>query len=127
MRFTLSSPKDADGKDILHAQRLKSLLDYTLERQFRRVPRIIDMGSYGGTMKRYEIQPDPDRMLRYGISLSQLEDAVKNANQNAGGQYIDQGQTVQVVRGGLGLIGQGVDPNGEGRMTLMIRSLLPSI
>ena len=67
------------------------------------------MGSYGGTMKRYEIQPDPDRMLRYGITLSQLEDAVQSSNQNAGGQYIDQGQTVQVVRG-LGLIGQGIDP-----------------
>ncbi len=109
MRFTLSSPKDADGKDIYTLNDLKSLLDYTLERQFRRVPRIIDMGSYGGTMKRYEIQPDPDRMLRYGVTLSQLEDAVQSANQNAGGQYIDQGQTVQVVRG-LGLIGQGVDP-----------------
>lgn len=109
LRFTLSSPKDANGNAIYTLNDLKSLLDYTLERRFRRVPRIIDMGSYGGTMKRYEIQPDPDRMLRYGVTLSQLEAAVQSSNQNAGGQYIDQGQTVQVVRG-LGLIGQGIDP-----------------
>ncbi len=70
LRFTLSSPTDANGQPIYTLNDLKSLLDYTLERRFRRVPRIIDMGSYGGTMKRYEIQPDPERMLRYGVTLS---------------------------------------------------------
>ena len=116
MRFTLSSPQDADGNEIYTLNDLKSLLDFTLERRFRRVPRIIDMGSYGGTMKRYEIRPDPDRLRRYGISLAQLEDAVAAANRNVGGQYINQGQTVQVVRG-LGLIGMGLDPM-EGAMAL---------
>ncbi|MCA9236522.1 MAG: efflux RND transporter permease subunit [Planctomycetales bacterium] len=109
LRFTLTSPKDANGRDIYTLNDLKSLLDFTLERRFRRVPRIIDMGSYGGTMKRYEIRPDPDRLRRYGISLAQLENAVAAANRNVGGQYITQGQTVQVVRG-LGLIGMGLDP-----------------
>jgi cobalt-zinc-cadmium resistance protein CzcA len=114
MRFTLTSPKDAAGRPAYTLNDLKSLLDFTLERRFRRVPRIIDMGSYGGTMKQYEIQPDPDRLRRYGISLEQLEDAVAAANRNVGGQYIEQGETVQVVRG-LGLIGMGVDPM-EGAM-----------
>ena len=116
MRFTLTSPKDASGKEIYTLNDLKSLLDFTLERRFRRVPRIIDMGSYGGTMKRYEIHPDPDRLRRYGISLAELENAVAQANRNVGGQYINQGQTVQVVRG-LGLIGMGLDPM-EGAMAL---------
>ena len=60
-------------------------------------------------MKRYEIQPDPARLQRYGITLQQLEQAVANANSNVGGQYIAQGETVQVVRG-MGLIGLGEDP-----------------
>ena len=109
MRFTLDTPKDANGDEIYTLNDLKSLLDFTIERLFRRVPRIVDMGSYGGTMKRYEIHPDPDRMQRYGITLQQLQDAVAAANENVGGQYISQGQTVQVVRG-IGLIGGGEDP-----------------
>lgn len=109
MRFTLETPKDADGNEIYTLNDLKSMQDFTLERLFRRVPRIADMGSYGGTMKRYEIQPDPLRMQRYGITLRQLQDAVSKSNGNVGGQYVTQGDTVQVVRG-LGLIGGGEDP-----------------
>lgn len=109
MRFTLESPKDAAGNEIYTLNDLKSLLDYTIERRFRRVPRIADVATYGGTIKRYEIHPDPDRMQRYGITLKQLQDAVTEANGNVGGQYISEGQTVQVVRG-IGLIGGGEDP-----------------
>jgi cobalt-zinc-cadmium resistance protein CzcA len=109
MRFTLDSPKDADGNEIYTLNDLKSLLDYTIERRFKRVPRIADVGTYGGTMKRYEIHPDPARMQRYGITLSQLQNAIAKGNANVGGQYIRQGQTVQVVRG-IGLIGGGEDP-----------------
>ena len=109
MRFTLQTPKDAGGREIYTLNDLKSLQDFTLERLFRRVPRIADLASYGGTMKRYEIQPDPARLQRYGITLQQLEQAVADANSNVGGQYIAQGQTVQVVRG-MGLIGLGEDP-----------------
>src|SRR5207237_4956790 len=80
-----------------------------LSRQFKRIPRIVDTVSFGGTVKRYEIQPDPERLRKYNITLSQLEDAIKGSNANAGGDYLFQPQSVQVVRG-LGLIGDGVDP-----------------
>ena len=43
-----------------------------LEREFRRVPRIMDVSSSGGTVERYEIHPDPDRLRRYGITLAQV-------------------------------------------------------
>ena len=109
LRYTLESPQDANGRDIYTLNDLKSLQDFTLERLFRRVPRIVDIGSYGGTVKRCEIHPDPDRVRRDGITLNRLQDAVRNANTNVGGQYIVQGETVQVVRG-LGLIGGGEDP-----------------
>src|SRR5207245_547883 len=54
-RYTLRSPKDPLGRDIYTLNDLKALQDWTLERQFRRVPRIIDITSSGGTVKRYEI------------------------------------------------------------------------
>jgi cobalt-zinc-cadmium resistance protein CzcA len=109
LRYTLSNPKDRLGQPIYSLSDLKSLQDWTLERLFRRVPRIIDVVSFGGTVKRYEIQPDPRRMQRYGITLSQLKNALASSNANVGGQYVFKGETVQVVRS-LGLVGQGDDP-----------------
>src|SRR3954454_15594143 len=108
-RYMIRSPKDAVGNDIYSLNDLKSLQDWTLTRQFRRIPRIVDTVSFGGTVKRYEIQPDPDRLRKYNITLSQLEEAISGSNANAGGDYLFQPQSVQVVRG-LGLIGDGVDP-----------------
>ena len=61
------------GRPIYSLNDLKSLQDYTLERQFRRVPRIADVVSFGGTVKRYEIHPDPARhaALRHHASAAQ--------------------------------------------------------
>jgi cobalt-zinc-cadmium resistance protein CzcA len=108
-RYMIRSPQDAAGNDVYSLNDLKSLQDWTLSRQFKRIPRIADTVSFGGTVKRYEIQPDPERLRKYNITLSQLEDAIKGSNANAGGDYLFQPQSVQVVRG-LGLIGDGVDP-----------------
>ncbi len=108
-RYTLRSPKDPLGKEIYTLNDLKSLQDWTLERQLLRVPGVAGVVSCGGTVKRYEIQPDPQRLKEYGITLDQLEDAVSASNANAGGNFIVQGSGVQVVRG-IGLIGGGEDP-----------------
>ena len=61
LRYVLVGPKDSAGRDIYDPNDLKSLQDNTLERLFRRVPRVADVCSYGGTVKRYEIHPDPGR------------------------------------------------------------------
>src|SRR6266853_4107200 len=79
-RYTLDSPKDALKRDLYNLNDLKSLQDWVLERQFRRIPRIADVASSGGTVKRYEIHPDPDRLKRYGITLQQLQTAIANSN-----------------------------------------------
>src|SRR5262245_58872225 len=62
MRYTVESPKDALGRDLYAIRDLKAIEDWTLERTFRRVPRIIDVSGFGGEVKRYEIRPDPDRL-----------------------------------------------------------------
>ena len=108
-RYVLTNPKDAAGHDIYNLNDLKSLQDYTLERSFRRLPGVADVCSFGGTVKRYEIHPDPARMQRYGITLQQIKDAVSASNPNAGGEYVIEGDTAHVVRF-LGLIGYGQDP-----------------
>jgi cobalt-zinc-cadmium resistance protein CzcA len=108
-RYTLHSPKDAVGNDNYTLNDLKSLQDWTLQRQLLRIPGVAGVVSCGGTVKRYEIQPDPQRLKEYGITLQQLETAVSASNANAGGNFVVQGAGVQVVRG-IGLIGGGEDP-----------------
>ena len=71
-RYVLRNPVDDQGRPIYSLTDLKSLQDWTLQREFRRVPRIADVVSFGGAVKRYEIQPDPDRLRRFDITLDQL-------------------------------------------------------
>lgn len=108
-RYTLKSPVDALGRDIYSLNDLKALQDWVLEREFRRLPGIIDVSSSGGKVKRYEIHPDPNRMKLFGISLSQLQSAISNSNANVGGDYVMQGDVAMNARG-VSLIGGGQDP-----------------
>jgi heavy metal efflux system protein len=108
-RYTLSTPRDALGREIYTLNDVKALQDWVLQREFLRIPRIAGVVGSGGTVKRYEVHPDPDRMQKYGITLAQLQSALTAGNGNAGGDYLVQGSTVQVVRG-IGLIGGGQDP-----------------
>jgi cobalt-zinc-cadmium resistance protein CzcA len=109
LRYVVTSPKDAFGRDIYSLADLRALQGWTLEREFRRIPGIADATTFGGAVKRYEIQPDPDRMKRYGITLNQLTQAIADSNANIGGDYLVQGETAAVVRG-IGLVGRGRDP-----------------
>jgi len=108
-RYTLKSPKDRYGNDIYTLNDLKALQDWVLEREFRRVPHVMDVSSTGGTVKRYEIHPDPDRLKRYGVTLNQLQTALANSNQNVGADLMNQGHIVLNVRS-VGLYGGGLDP-----------------
>ena len=75
-RYILKAPKDASGREIYTLNDLKAMQDWVMEREFRTVPRIVDLTSFGGTVRRYEVQPDPDRLRRYGITLAQLQTAL---------------------------------------------------
>ena len=108
-RYKVASPLDENGKEIYTLNDLKSLQDWVIRREFRRIPGVADVVSFGGTVKCYEVRPDPDLLKQYGVTLSELEDAIAKGNSNVGGNYLNQGDTVQVLRS-LGLIGGGKDP-----------------
>ena len=65
-RYIVKSPQDPLGHDLYTSSDLKSIEDWVLEREFRRIPRIADVVSFGGAVKRYEIQPHPERLKAYG-------------------------------------------------------------
>ncbi len=84
-------------------QQLKTAEDWILERQFKQVPGVIDVTSFGGETKQYQVNVDPFRLQGQGTTLSQVTTALGNANQNVGGQRIAIGEQAFNVRG-LGLI-----------------------
>jgi cobalt-zinc-cadmium resistance protein CzcA len=84
--------------------KLKTLEDWVLERQWKQVPGVIDVTSYGGLSKEYHVEVDPLRLKARGATLAQLTAAIANANQNVGGQRQEIGQQSYTVRG-VGLIG----------------------
>src|SRR5580698_48875 len=89
--------------------RLKTLEDWVLERQWKQVPGVIDVTSFGGLSKQYHVEVDPNRLRARGATLAQLTAAISNANQNVGGQRIEMGEQSYTVRG-VGLIGAEADP-----------------
>jgi cobalt-zinc-cadmium resistance protein CzcA len=95
-RYTL------DSKTISLVE-LKALQDWVLEREFRQVPGVADVVSWGGGTKQYEIIVDPARLRAYNLTLKQVLDAAAGSNSNSGGGYIAQGEYRVTVRG-LGLL-----------------------
>lgn len=82
---------------------LKALQDWVLEREYKKVPGVADVVSWGGGTKQYQITVDPSRLRAYNLTLRQVFDAVAGNNSNAGGGYIAQGDYRVTVRG-IGLI-----------------------
>jgi len=62
----------------------------------------VDVSSFGGMTKEYQVQIDPDKLVSYGLSLSQVEDQLTNNNSNSGGNFVEVGlQQVNVREVGL--------------------------
>ncbi len=81
---------------------LKSLEDWTLEKQFKSVPGVVDVSSFGGITREYQISVDPDKLIAYDLSLGQVEQQLASNNTNAGGSFIEQGaQQINVREVGL--------------------------
>ena len=80
----------------------KSLEDWTLEKSFKSVTGVVDVSSFGGPTKEYQIKLDPDKLVSYGLSISQVEQQIANNNTNGGGSFIEQGsQQINVQSLGL--------------------------
>jgi cobalt-zinc-cadmium resistance protein CzcA len=95
--YTLESKNPA-----YDAMEKKSLEDWFMEKSFKQVPGVVDVSSFGGPTREYQIKLDPDKLVAYGLSLSQIEQQIINNNTNAGGSFIEQGaQQVNVQSIGL--------------------------
>jgi cobalt-zinc-cadmium resistance protein CzcA len=82
---------------------LKSLEDWVLEKQFKSVPNVVDVSSFGGITREYQVRVDPAKLVAYGLSIGQVEQQLANNNVNAGGGFIEEGQQQINVRA-VGLV-----------------------
>ena len=95
--FTLHSSNPA-----YDPMELKSIEDWVIEKNFKQVPDIVDVASFGGPTREYQVRVDPNKLVAYGLSLAQIEQQLTNNNANAGGSFIQEGlQQINVNARGL--------------------------
>jgi heavy metal efflux system protein len=95
--YTLESTNPA-----IDVMEQKSIADWVLQKQYKNVPHIVDQATFGGLTKEYQIRLDPEKLIDYGLSLSQIEQQLANNNTNAGGSFIQTGpQQINVQAQGL--------------------------
>ncbi len=95
--YTLESTNPA--YDVMEK---KTLEDWTLEKSFKSVQGVVDVSSFGGPTKEYQVKLDPGKLVAYGLSISQVEQQLANNNTNGGGSFIEQGaQQINVQSLGL--------------------------
>src|ERR1700735_2157032 len=95
--FTLHSTNPAF--DVME---LKSIEDWVVEKNLKAVPNIVDVASFGGPTREYQVRVDPNKMVAYGLSLAQVEQQLTNNNANAGGSFIQAGlQQINIQEVGL--------------------------
>src|ERR1700693_3491232 len=84
--FTLHSTNPA--YDVME---LKSIEDWLVEKNFKAVPNIVDVASFGGPTREYQVRVDPNKLISYGLSIAQVEQQLLNNNTNGGGSFIEAG------------------------------------
>jgi cobalt-zinc-cadmium resistance protein CzcA len=95
--FTLHSSNPA--YDVME---LKSIEDWVVEKNFKAVPNIVDVASFGGPTREYQVRVDPTKLISYGLSIAQVEQQLSANNANAGGSFIEAGlQQINIREVGL--------------------------
>ena len=98
--------EDADKK--LSAMDLRTLHDWTVRLILRTAPGVDDVTTWGGHEKQYQVQIDPQRLVKYGLSFKDVMERLAANNKQVGGQYLNIGVEQYLVRG-LGLVSNAND------------------
>jgi cobalt-zinc-cadmium resistance protein CzcA len=81
---------------------LKSLEDWVVEKNLKSVPGVVDVNSFGGPTREYQVRIDPEKLVSHGLSITLVEQQLSNNNANGGGSFIEAGlQQINVREVGL--------------------------
>ena len=109
--FSLSPDSDATGEimryrlesEYASSMDLKTFQDYEVFKELKHVPGVADISSFGGKTRQYQVIIRPESLQSKGITIAQLVTALTNANSNAGGGLLSNGEQGVVIRG-VGLL-----------------------
>ncbi|MCC6463177.1 MAG: efflux RND transporter permease subunit, partial [Saprospiraceae bacterium] len=87
---------------------LRTIQDWMVRRQLIGTPGVADVSTFGGELKQYEVAVMPDKLKSFGLTITDVFDALESNNQNTGGAYIEKGPTVLYIRS-EGLVGSPAD------------------
>ncbi|RXR25541.1 efflux RND transporter permease subunit [Sphingobium fluviale] len=77
---------------------LRSIQDWFLRFELKSVPGVAEVASIGGMVKQYQVIVDPQKLASYGVTASEVSDALKRANQETGGAVVEMAEAEYVVR-----------------------------
>src|SRR2546426_2629402 len=78
---------------------LRTVQDWVLKPQLRSVPGVAELNSWGGFEKQYHVEVDPSRLLKHGLTLSEIQEALKRNNLNVGGGTLVESGEAQILKG----------------------------
>lgn len=96
-------PPASPGEETARLIRLRTIQDAIVRPFLKTVPGVTDINSFGGYVKQYQVQVDPDRLRKFDLSLKQVFSALTAGNANSGGNILEKGSEQALVRG-LGLM-----------------------
>jgi cobalt-zinc-cadmium resistance protein CzcA len=103
-QYTLEGPVPGDEEGrIEYLTHLRTVQDWTLAPMLKSVPGVNEINSFGGYIRQFQVIVDPDRLLKYDLSLDDLAKALRENNLNVGGNILQQGSVQYMVRG-IGLL-----------------------
>lgn len=95
----MCEPGQPDTPDCYTLMELRTILDWYVSYQLRPLPGVVEVNAFGGELKTYEVQVDPDRLNALNLSLDDVFEALEDNNANAGGGYMVRSGEQRVVRG----------------------------
>lgn len=78
---------------------LRTILDWFIAFQLKTIPGVVEINTFGGELKTYEVQINPQQLIQHEIPLSRVFEALQENNSNAGGAYIEHNQEQYIIRG----------------------------
>jgi len=96
-QYTLRVKKGYEGRYSL--AKLREMQDWLVKRRLGGVTGVVDVSSFGGYVRQYEVSVDPARLAGAGVSMAELYAALQANNGNAGGSYLERGPRAFFIRG----------------------------
>jgi cobalt-zinc-cadmium resistance protein CzcA len=102
-QYTLEGGALAGEDPVARLTRLRTLQDWVLTPLLKNVPGVTEVNSFGGYIQQFQVVVDPDKLLKYDLSVEAVHQAIRNNNTNVGGNIVARQSEEFIIRG-VGLI-----------------------